>query len=145
VEPRLNFFKQGPSAMAAMVALEKQCGASGLEKPLMELVRLRASQINGCAYCIDTHTADARKAGESEQRLVEVAVWNESTNFNARERAALEWTESLTKIADTHVPDHVWERVEPHFAPSELVDLTLLVNTINAWNRFAIAFRKLPA
>jgi AhpD family alkylhydroperoxidase len=145
VEPRLNFYKHGPGAMSAMVALEKHCGVSGLEKPLMELVRLRASQINGCAYCIDTHTADARKAGESEQRLAKVAVWNESTNFNARERAALEWTESLTKIAETHVPDHVWERVEPHFAPSELVDLTLLVNTINAWNRFAIAFRKLPA
>ena len=108
-------------------------------------MRLRASQINGCAYCIDVHTADARKAGEGERRLSTVAVWRETQFFNDRERAALEWTESVTRVADTQVPDDVWERVKPHFTPAELVDLTLLVNTISAWNRFAIAFRKLPA
>ena len=108
-------------------------------------MRLRASQINGCAYCIDVHTADARKAGEGERRLSTVVVWRETQFFNDRERAALEWTESVTRVADTQVPDDVWERVKPHFTPAELVDLTLLVNTISAWNRFAIAFRKLPA
>jgi AhpD family alkylhydroperoxidase len=107
---------------------------------LVELVRLRTSQVNGCAYCIDVHTSDARKAGDSERRLATLAVWRETPFFSERERAALEWTES-----DTRVADDVWERVRPQFTPAELVDLTFLVNTINAWNRFAIAFRKLPA
>ncbi len=145
MEPRLNFFKHGPDAMKAMAAVEAQIARAGLEKPLVELVRVRASQINGCAYCIDVHTTDARKAGESERRLATVSVWREMTFFSDRERAALCWTESLTRVADTHVPDAVWERVHPHFAPDELVNLTLLVNAINAWNRFAIAFRKLAA
>ena len=90
------------------------------------------------------HTADARKAGERERRLATVAVWRETPFFNDQERAASEWAESVTRMTDTRVPDHVWERVQPHFTPAELVDLTLLVNTINAWNRFAIAFRKTP-
>jgi AhpD family alkylhydroperoxidase len=144
MDPRLNFYKSGPDAMKAMAGLEQQIARSGLEKPLMELVRLRASQINGCAYCIDAHTTDARKAGESERRLAMVAVWRETPFFSDRECAALEWTESVTRVADTHVPDDVWKTVEPHFTPAELVDLTLLVATINAWNRFAVAFRKLP-
>jgi AhpD family alkylhydroperoxidase len=144
MNPRLNFYKSGPDAMKAMAGLEQQIARSGLEQPLVELVRLRASQINGCAYCIDVHAADARKAGESERRLATLAVWRETPFFNDRECAALEWTESVTRVADTHVPDDVWTRVEPHFTPAELVDLTLLVATINAWNRFAIAFRKLP-
>ena len=100
--------------------------------------------MNGCAYCIDVHTADARKAGEGERRLATVAVWRKTPFFNDRERAALEWSESVTRVAETRVPDDVWELVKPQFTPAELVDLTLLVNTINAWNRFAIAFRKLP-
>lgn len=145
MEPRLNFYKSGPDAMKAMGGLEQQIARSGLEKSLVELVRLRASQINGCAYCMDTHTVDARKAGEGERRLATVAVWRETPFFNERERAALDWTESVTRVADTQVPDAVWARVQPHFTPTELVDLTLLVNTINAWNRFAIAFRKRPA
>ena len=145
MDPRLNFFKSGPEAMKAMAGLDQQIARSGLEKSLVELVRLRASQMNGCAYCIDVHTADARKAGEGERRLATVAVWRETPFFNERERAALEWTESVTLVADTHVPDDVWERAQPHFTPTEFVDLTLLVNTINAWNRFAIAFRKMPA
>ena len=144
MEPRLNFYKSGPEAMKAMSGLEQHIARSGLEKTLVELVRLRASQINGCAYCIDVHTSDARKAGESERRLSAVAVWRETPFFNETERAALEWTESVTLVASTRVPDEVWERVRQHFTPAELVDLTLLVNTINAWNRFAIAFRKLP-
>ena len=130
--------------MKAMSALEQQIARSGLEKSLIELVRLRASQINGCAYCVDVHTADARKAGESERRLSTVAVWRETPFFTDTERAALEWTESVTLVANTRVPDDVWDRVKDHFTPAEMVDLTLLVNTINSWNRFAIAFRKLP-
>lgn len=145
MEPRLNFFKSGPEAMKAMAGLEARITASGLEPGLVELVRLRASQINGCAYCMDAHMADARKAGEGERRLATLAAWRETPFFSDRERAALEWTEAVTQVADTRVPDEVWERVRPQFTPVELVDLTLLVNTINAWNRFAIAFRKRPA
>lgn len=144
MEPRLNFYKSGPDAMKAMTGLEHQIARSGLDNTLVELVRLRASQVNGCAYCIDMHTSDARKAGESERRLATVAVWRETPFFSDRERAALEWTESVTRVADSRVPDEVWEQVKQQFTPTELVDLTLLVNTINARNRFAIAFRKMP-
>jgi len=145
MELRLNFYKAGPDAIKAMLGLEEQIGKSSLEKPLRDLVRLRASQINGCAYCVDKHSDDARKAGESERRLANIVTWREAPFFSDRERAALEWTESLTRVEQTHVPDGVWESVKPHFTPEELVDLTLLVGTINSWNHFAIAFRKLPA
>ena len=145
METRLNFYKAGPNAMKAMLGLEEHIGKSSLEKPLMELVRLRASQINGCAFCVDMHSSDARKAGESERRLATVVAWRETQLFTDRDRAALECTESLTRVEQTHVPDDVWERVKPHFTPEELVDLTLLVGAINSWNRFAIAFRKQPA
>jgi len=141
MEPRLNFYKASPNAIKAMRGLEDQIARSSLEKPLLELVRLRASQINGCAFCVDMHTTDARKSGESERRLATVIVWHEVPFFSDRERAALEWTEALTRVEQTHVPDDVWERVKPHFTPEELVDLTLLVTAINSWNRFAIAFR----
>lgn len=144
MEARLNFYKAGPDAMKAMMALEGRVANSVLEKPLVELVRLRASQINGCAYCVDLHTSDARKAGETDRRLATVSVWHETPFFSDRERAALEWTEAVTLIADGHVLDEVWARVKPHFTPEEIVDLTLLIATINAWNRFAISFRKLP-
>lgn len=145
MEQRLDFFKASPLVMKGMLALEEQVKKSGLEKPLTELVRLRASQINDCAYCVDLHTADARKGGESERRLATVSVWRETPFFTDRERAALEWTESLTLLADTHVPDDVWERVRPHFTEAELAELTLLIVVINGWNRFSVAFRKLPA
>jgi AhpD family alkylhydroperoxidase len=145
MEPRLNFYQAGPDAMKAMGALEQRIAKCALEKPLVELVRLRASQINGCAYCIDLHAADALKAGEDPRRLATLSVWHETPFFSDRERAALAWTEAVTRVADSHVPDAVWEQVRPQFTPEETVDLTLLVATINAWNRFAIAFRKLPA
>ena len=145
METRLNFYKAGPNAIKAMLGLEEHIAKSGIEKSLANLVRLRASQINGCAYCVDKHSDDARKAGESERRLANSVTWREAPFFSDRERAALEWTESLTNIAQSHVPDDVWERVQPHFTPEEIVDLTLLVSAINSWNRFAIAFRKLPA
>jgi AhpD family alkylhydroperoxidase len=142
---RLDFYKASPEAIKAMRGLEQRIAKSGLESSLAELVRLRASQINGCAFCVDMHTSDAREAGENERRLATVCVWRETPFFTDRERAALEWTESLTLIAADHVPDSVWEAVQPHFSPEELTDLTLLVSAINSWNRFAIAFRKLPA
>ncbi len=144
MEPRLNFYKSSPEAIKAMSGLELRIAKSSLEKSLVELVRLRASQINGCAYCVDLHSSDARKAGESERRLAAVVVWRETPFYSDRERAALEWTEAVTLVAQSHVPDEVWNQVKPHFTPEEMVDLTLLVSTINAWNRFAIAFRKTP-
>ena len=142
MEPRLNFFKANPEAMQAMAGIEQHIARSGLERRLMELVRLRTSQINGCAYCLDLHTADARKGGEDERRLATLGVWRETPFFTERERAALEWAEALTAVADALVPDEVWARVSPQFSAREIVDLTMLVNAINGWNRFAIAFRK---
>lgn len=144
MQARLNFFKANPKAMNALVGLEPQISGSGLEKSLIELVRLRASQLNGCAYCIDVHTADARKAGETDRRLALLPVWREADVYSDREQAAFTWTEALTLVADSHVPDEVWEKTRQQFEEAELVDLTLLVTTINTWNRFAIAFRKLP-
>lgn len=144
MEQRLDFYKANPAAIKALMGVEQQVGKSALEKSLTELVRLRASQINGCAYCVDMHTTDARKGGESERRLATVVVWRETPFFTDRERAALEWTEALTLVSHGHVPDAVWQAVRPHFSDEELVDLTLLISAINAWNRFAIGFRKLP-
>jgi AhpD family alkylhydroperoxidase len=144
MQPRLNFHKAGPEAMKAMNALEQRIAKSGLEKPLVELVRLRASQINGCAYCVDLHSGGALEAGEDMRRLATLSVWREAPFFSDRECAALAWTESVTQVAESHVPDADWESIRPQFTPEEIVDLTLLVATINAWNRFAIAFRKFP-
>ena len=144
MEQRLDFYKANPAAIKALMGVEQQVGKSALEKSLTELVRLRASQINGCAYCVDMHTTDARKGGESERRLATVVVWRETPFFTDRERAALEWAEALTLVSHEHVPDAVWQAVRPHFSDEELVDLTLLISAINAWNRFAIGFRKLP-
>ncbi|MEX3942373.1 carboxymuconolactone decarboxylase family protein [Paraburkholderia sp. BR10937] len=145
MQARLDFYKANPEGTKAMIALEERASKSSIEKPLAELVRLRASQINGCAYCVDMHTADARKGGETDRRLATVSVWRETPFFTERERAALEWTESVTLLAQTHVPDEVWERVKPHFSDQEIADLTLLIIAINGWNRIAVTFRKLPA
>jgi AhpD family alkylhydroperoxidase len=125
----------------AMLALSAASAASGLERSLLELVRLRASQINHCAYCIDMHTKDARAQGETEQRLYLVGAWREAPLYSERERAALEWTEAVTKVGDTHVPDNVFERVRQHFEEAELVALTFAVVAINSWNRLAVSFR----
>jgi AhpD family alkylhydroperoxidase len=145
MEQRLDFYHAHPNAIKAMLALEDRIGKSSLEKPLAELVRLRASQINGCAFCVDMHTTDARRGGETDRRLAAVVVWRETPFFTERERAALEWTEAVTLVSQGHVPDVVWEAVKPHFSNEEIVDLTLLISAINSWNRFAIAFRKMPA
>lgn len=145
MEPRLNFYTVNPDVMKTLVALEQRIAKSGLDQTLVELVRLRASQINGCAFCLDMHFADALKAGEQTRRLATLSAWRETPFFSDRERAALAWTEAVTLVADTHVPDTVWEGIRPHFTPEEIVDLTLLVTTINTWNRFALAFRKMPS
>jgi len=145
MKQRLDFYKASPATIKAVLGLEERIAKSELEKPLVELIRLRASQINGCAYCIDLHTADARKGGEDDRRLATLQVWRETPFFTAREQAALAWTEAVTLVSQDHVPDAVWEAVRPHFSDAELVDLTLLVATINTWNRFAISFRKTPA
>lgn len=142
---RLDYYKASPNAVKAMLGMEQRITQSALEKPLVELVRLRASQINGCAYCMDMHSADALKAGEDARRLATLSAWRETPFFSERERAALTWTEALTLVSHDHVPDEVWHAVRPHFSDEELTDLTLLVVAINGWNRLAIAFRKMPA
>jgi len=144
VKIRTDFYKASPDAMKAMMALEVAVSKLGLEPSLIELVKLRSSQINGCAFCIDMHTADARKAGETERRLYTVSAWRETPFFTERERAALPWTEALTRLADTHAPDADYEMASAQFSDKELVDLTLAINAINSWNRFGVGFRKMP-
>ena len=141
MKARLNPYQAAPDAMKPMAALDVAIKGSGLEPSLVELVRTRASQINGCAYCIHMHTRDARAQGESEKRLYLLAAWHESPLYTERERAALAWTDSVTLVAQTHVPDDVYAVVRRHFTEPELVKLTMLIATINAWNRIAISFR----
>jgi AhpD family alkylhydroperoxidase len=141
---RINYTKVASGGYRAMAGLEKYVRESGLEPSLLELVKFRASQINGCAYCLDMHWKDARAAGESEQRLYSLDAWHETPYYTQRERAALAWTEVVTRVADTHVPDEVYEEVRQHFSEEELVNLTLAVVTINGWNRLAISFRSEP-
>jgi AhpD family alkylhydroperoxidase len=141
MKPRMNFFQAAPDTIKALTAVEDQIKASGLEQSLIELVKTRASQINGCAFCISMHTADARKHGETEERLYLLNAWRESPLYTDRERAALAWTESVTLISETHAPDDVYEQVRAQFSEAETVNLTMLIGAINAWNRLAIAFR----
>lgn len=137
---RLNYPQLAPKAMEAMYGLERYISACGLEKSLIELVKIRASQLNGCAACLDMHTKDARAAGESEQRLYLLSAWREASFYTPRERAALELTEAVTRITDNHVPDELFERARRHFTDEELVNLTFAIATINSWNRIAITF-----
>jgi AhpD family alkylhydroperoxidase len=141
MEPRLNVYDLAPEGVKALLALETFVRNSGLEKHLIHLVKLRASQINGCAYCLDMHTKDARAAGETEQRLYCLSAWRECPFYTDRERAALEWTEAVTLVADTHVPDDVYDRARAHFTDKELATLNFAVVAINAWNRIAVTFR----
>ncbi len=141
---RLNYAKAFPAGVGALVNLEKTIRTSGLEMSLLELVKIRASQLNGCAYCIDMHTKDARVAGETEQRIYALSAWRETPFFSARERAALAWTEALTNIQEGHAPDDVFQWVRGEFEDPDLVKLTLAITQINAWNRIAIAFRVEP-
>ncbi len=144
MKARLDYAKVNPAASRAMYGLEHYIQTCGLEKPLIELVKMRASQINGCAYCLDMHSKDARAAGESEQRLYALNAWRETPFFSERERAALEWTEAVTLVSSNDLPDELYERVRKHFSEEEMVNLTLAVVTINGWNRLAIAFRAVP-
>ena len=144
MQNRLDYAKVAPEGYKAMLALENYIKHCGLEPSLLELVKTRASQINGCAFCLDMHTKDARSRGESEQRLYAVTAWREAPFYSERERAALAWTESLTNISQDDVPDVVYEQARRHFSEKELVDLTLAVIVINGWNRLAISFRTPP-
>jgi len=136
--------KVAPAAYDAMIALDDAAAAGPIEAPLLELVRLRASLLNGCAYCIDMHTKDARRAGESDERLHLVSVWREAPNFSDRERAAFALTEAVTLVADGHVPDEAWQAAAAEFSEEELAQLLWAIVTINAWNRIAISTRLEP-
>ena len=141
MQPRLNPFKYAPDTVKAAQAFEEHLANSGLERSLYHLVKTRASQINGCAFCIHMHTRDARAHGETEERLYLLDAWRESPLYSDRERAALAWTEALTHISETHAPDDVYEEVRRHFSEQETVNLTMLIGMINLWNRFAISMR----
>ena len=143
MKPRMNYYQAAPDTIKALIAVEDVVKASGLEQSLIELVKTRASQINGCAFCINMHTADARKYGETEQRLYLLNAWRESPLYTERERAALGWTEALTLISETHAPDEDYEAMRAQFSESEAVNLTVLIGAINAWNRVAIGFRSI--
>jgi AhpD family alkylhydroperoxidase len=142
VEQRLDANKIAPEAYKAMRELQSYVDACGLERSLLELVKIRASQINGCVFCLSMHTRDARKLGETDERMHLLNAWEEAPVFSDRERAALAWTEAATRISEGHVPDHVFDLARRYFSERELVDLTYAVMAINAWNRLAIAFRK---
>jgi AhpD family alkylhydroperoxidase len=144
MQPRLDYSNADPHAVQAMYAVEKYVRESGLDPAMVELIKLRASQINGCAYCIDMHTKDARANGETEQRLYALTAWRETPFYTERERAALEWTEAVTLVSETHVPDDIYERVRQQFREQDLIKLTMAVVAINAWNRIAVAFRAVP-
>jgi len=141
VQSRIAYLNRFPRAMQAMLGLQQYVNQCGLEYSLLELVKMRASQINGCAYCLDMHSKDARAAGETEQRLYLLDAWREAPFYTARERAALEWTEALTRLGPHGVPDEIYDAVRPHFSEEELVNLSLAIVAINGWNRLSIAFR----
>jgi AhpD family alkylhydroperoxidase len=141
MEPRIEYARVAPGASRAMAGLEQYVRQSDLEPSLLELIKTRASQLNGCAFCLDMHTKDARAHGETEQRLYALSAWRETPFYTERERAALAWTEAVTLVAQGHVPDEVYDEVRPHFSDKDLVDLTMAIVAINGWNRLAIAFR----
>lgn len=141
---RILYADIAPHTFKAMLGLEKVLGESVLEHSLRELVKIRASQLNGCAYCVDLHSADALKAGESVRRLLALTTWEETPFFSARERAALLWTETLTLVAERHAPDAIYQEVAEHFNERELAELTFAVAAINAWNRLGVGFAKQP-
>jgi AhpD family alkylhydroperoxidase len=144
MEPRIDYQHADPKAMKGMMEIEKYVGNSGLDRTIFELVKMRASQINGCAFCLDMHSKDARAAGETEQRLYGLNAWRETPYYTDKERAALEWTEAVTLISENNVPDELYNSVREHFDEQELVALTMAVVAINGWNRLAIPFRTVP-
>ncbi|HEX9119805.1 MAG TPA: carboxymuconolactone decarboxylase family protein [Terriglobales bacterium] len=144
MQPRIDYLRVGRGVYEAMLGLEKYLHQCGLEEPLIHLIKLRVSQINGCAYCIDMHWKDLRSIGENEQRLYGLDAWEESPYYTDRERAALAWAEAVTNIREGHVPDEVYEEVRKYFTEKELADLSLAIATINGWNRLSIAARTVP-
>ena len=144
MQPRIDYRKYEQEPLQQLLAIEKYIAESGLEPKLIHLIKMRASQINGCAYCLDMHSIDARAAGESEQRLYTLEAWRETPFFSERERAALAWTEAVTLISQTHAPDDVYGDMQKHFSEKEIVDLTLVAAMINLWNRVAISTRAVP-
>jgi AhpD family alkylhydroperoxidase len=144
MQPRIDYRKYSQEPLKALYEIEKYVAGSGLEHKLVLLMKMRASQINGCAYCLDMHSIDARAEGETEQRLYTLNAWAETPFFSDRERAALAWTEAVTNVSQTHVPDEVFEEVKKHFSEKEIVDLTLALAMINLWNRIAISLRAVP-
>jgi AhpD family alkylhydroperoxidase len=144
MDHRFDYRKFSPEPVQAMLALEKYIAACGLDRKFVHLLKLRASQINGCAFCVDMHSIDARAAGETEQRLYALNAWRETPFYTDRERAALAWVEAITLLAHSHVPDDVYEEVRAHFTEKEIFDLTFVASTINAWNRIAVASRTPP-
>lgn len=145
MKERLDFYKASPDGLKALIALDTAVTKLGLEVSLLDLVKLRASQINGCAYCVDLHTSDARKRGETERRLYAVSVWRETPFFTPRERAALAWTESLTRLSQAPPAESEYEELRAHFSEREMVDLSLAIATINSWNRLSVGLGKTPA
>jgi AhpD family alkylhydroperoxidase len=143
-QERMDYRKAAPGGVRALLGMEHYLATCGLEQSLMDLVKLRASQINGCAYCIDMHSKDLRAKGESEQRIYELDAWEETPFYSERERAALLWTEAVTLVADNHVPAAVYEQVCQQFTEPELVNLTFVISTINVWNRILISCRREP-
>jgi AhpD family alkylhydroperoxidase len=144
MDVRIDYRKFNQEPLQALLSMEKYLSGCGLDHKFMHLLKLRASQINGCAYCIDMHSIDARAAGETEQRLYALDAWRETPFYTDRERAALAWVEAVTLVSQTHVPDEVFDEVRQHFTEQEIVDLTYLAATINAWNRLAVSMRALP-
>ncbi|WP_053121117.1 carboxymuconolactone decarboxylase family protein [Pseudomonas sp. P1.31] len=145
MSPRLDYYSASPKAMKAMIAMEALTSNLSIEQPLLQLIKIRASQLNGCAFCTDMHSVEARRAGESDRRLYAIAVWRDSGFFNPRERAALAWAEAVTLLAESHVPDDVYQQAREQFNEAEMVDLTIAVTTINSWNRLAVSFRQAPS
>lgn len=144
MQPRIDYRKHAQEALKAMLGIEEYLSKCGLEHSLLHLLKMRASQINGCAFCIDMHSLDARALGETEQRLYALDAWRETPFFTDRERAALAWTEAITLVSQTHVPDDVYEDLKKHFTEKEIVDLTFVAAVINTWNRLAISLRSVP-
>lgn len=144
MQPRIDYYKLSPGGVKGMLGLEHYLKESNLDKKLLHLIKLRVSQINGCAYCLDMHWKDLQAEGEDQQRMYSLDAWRETPYYSDQERAALAWAEAVTHISDGHVPDEVYEEARQHFNQQQLADLTLAVTTINAWNRLSIAFRLVP-
>ena len=144
MEPRIDFYRLSPEGYKAMLGLEHYLSKSTVEKKLLHLIKLRVSQINGCAFCLDMHWKDLKVEGETEQRMYSLDAWRETSYYTDRERAALAWAEAVTNITDGHAPDELFEEARQYFSEQEMADLTLAVTAINSWNRISIAFRVVP-